>query len=295
MKNFFKFFLRYPIEFILFIDFFILFKILPLNLARRIGSLIATNIGPLLPVNNITKKNIEIAFPKESKEWQEKVLEKIWHNFGCIMAEYAHLKEILDNRIEVIDNNYSKDFFNNDSQNIIVSAHSSNWEIPGMSCRLRSNKISAIVREPNNPFIRYFLISLRKKFSVNCFSKNMTGTKALIKKFQGGDSIALLADQQLSSGLSVNFFNQDMNISTLPAQIALKSKCKIFLGWPVRKHDNDFEFEIHDCINLVNMENNAENILMISSKIALFYETMIKKYPDQYFWFHNRWKLKQSR
>tara|TARA_X000000368_G_scaffold291204_1_gene231499 strand:+ start:4654 stop:5541 length:888 start_codon:yes stop_codon:yes gene_type:complete len=295
MKNFFKFFLRYPIEFILFIDFFILFKILPLNLARRIGSLIATNIGPLLPVNNITKKNIEIAFPKESKEWQEKVLEKIWHNFGCIMAEYAHLKEILDNRIEVIDNNYSKDFFNNDSQNIIVSAHSSNWEIPGMSCRLRSNKISAIVREPNNPFIRYFLISLRKKFSVNCFSKNMTGTKALIKKFQGGDSIALLADQQLSSGLSVNFFNQDMNISTLPAQIALKSKCKIFLGWPVRKNDNDFEFEIHDCINLVNMENNAENILMISSKIALFYETMIKKYPDQYFWFHNRWKLKQSR
>tara|TARA_B100001175_G_C19108792_1_gene448682 strand:+ start:60 stop:431 length:372 start_codon:yes stop_codon:yes gene_type:complete len=123
----------------------------------------------------------------------------------------------------------------------------------------------------------------------------MTGTKALIKKFQGGDSIALLADQQLSSGLSVNFFNQDMNISTLPAQIALKSKCKIFLGWPVRKNDNDFEFEIHDCINLVNMENNAENILMISSKIALFYETMIKKYPDQYFWFHNRWKLKQSR
>ena len=295
MKNFFKFFLRYPTEFILFIDFFILFKILPLNLARRIGSLIATNIGPLLPVNNITKKNIEIAFPKESKEWQEKVLEKIWHNFGCIMAEYAHLKEILNNRIEVIDNNYSKDFFNNDSQNIIVSAHSSNWEIPGMSCRLRSNKISAIVREPNNPFIRYFLISLRKKFSVNCFSKNMTGTKALIKKFQGGDSIALLADQQLSSGLSVNFFNQDMNISTLPAQIALKSKCKIFLGWPVRKNDNDFEFEIHDCINLVNMENNAENILMISSKIALFYETMIKKYPDQYFWFHNRWKLKQSR
>ena len=292
MNNFLKFFFRYPIEFILFIDFFILFKILPLNLARITGSLIATNVGPLLPVNNIAKKNIEIAFPEESKEWQKKVLKDIWHNFGCIMAEYAHLKEILDNRIEVIDNNYSKDFFDNDLQNIIVSAHSSNWEIPGMSCRIRSNKISAIVREPNNPFIRHFLISLRKRYSVNCFSKDMTGTKALIKNFQEGDSIALLADQQLSSGLNVKFFNQDMNISTLPAQIALKSKSKIFLGWPVRKSNNDFEFEIHDCINSANLENNEENILMISSKIALFYETMIKKYPDQYFWFHNRWKLK---
>ena len=292
MNNFLKFFFRYPIEFILFIDLFILFKILPLNLARIIGSLIATSIGPILPVNNIAKKNIEIAFPEKDTEWKKKVLKEIWHNFGCIMAEYAHLKEIFNNRIEVIDNNYSKDFFNNDTQNIIVSAHSSNWEIPGMSCRLRSEKISAIVREPNNPLIRYFLILLRKKYSVNCFSKDMAGTKALIKNFQEGNSIALLADQQLSSGLNVEFFNKDMSISSLPAQMALKSKCKIFLGWPIRKSNNDFIFEVHDCIDSANIENNEENIFMISSKIALFYETMIKKYPDQYFWFHNRWKLK---
>ena len=275
MNNFIKFFFRYPIEFILFIDLFILFKILPLNLARIIGSLIATSIGPLLPVNNIAKKNIEIAFPEKDTEWQKKVLNEIWHNFGCIMAEYAHLKEIFNNRIEVVDNNYSKDFFNNDTQNIIVSAHSSNWEIPGMSCRLRSEKISAIVREPNNPLIRYFLILLRKKYSVNCFSKDMAGTKALIKNFQEGNSIALLADQQLSSGLNVEFFNKNMNISSLPAQMALKSKCKIFLGWPIRKSNNDFEFEVHDCIDSANIENNEENIFMISSKIALFYETMI--------------------
>ena len=292
MNRFIKYFFRYPIEFIFFIDFFILFKILPLNFSRIIGSLIATGIGPLLPVNNIAKKNLEVAFPQENKEWHNKVLKEIWHNFGCIIAEYAHLKEILDKRITVIDNNYSKDFFDNKTQNIIISAHSSNWEIPGMSCRIKSDKISAIVREPNNPLIRHFLISLRKKYSVSCFSKNMMGTKALIKNFQEGNSIALLADQQLSSGVNVKFFNQDMNISALPAQMALKSRCKIFLGWPVRKTNNDFEFEIHECIDSKNLENNEESILMISSKISLFYEKMIKKYPDQYFWFHNRWKLR---
>jgi len=292
MNKFIKYFFRYPIEFILFVDFFIFFKILPLNFSRTIGSLIATSIGPLFPINTIAKKNLKIAFPEETKEWHNRILKETWHNFGCIIAEYSHLKEILNNRITFIENEYSKYFFDNDSQNIIVSAHSSNWEIPGMSCRLKSDKISAIVREPNNPLIRYFLISLRKKYSVNCFSKDMMGTKSLIKNFQGGQSIALLTDQQLSSGLDVKFFNHDMNISTLPAQLALKSKCKIFLGWPVRKMNNNFEFEIHDCINSANMENNEENILMISSKIALFYETMIKKYPDQYFWLHNRWKLK---
>jgi len=292
MNHFIKFFIRYPIEFILFLDLFIIFKILPISFARNIGSLIATTIGPLLPVHKIAQKNIEIAFPREKKEWHSKLLIEIWHNFGCIMAEYSHLKEILNNRINVINNDYSRDFFDNNSANIIISAHSANWEIPGMSCRIRSDKISAIVREPNNPFIRYFLISLRKKYSVYCLSKDLNGTKTLIKNFQSGMSIALLADQQLSTGLNVNFFNQEMNISTLPAQMALKSKCKLFLGWPVRKSNNDFEFEIHECIDTLNMENNEENIYIISSKIASFYEKMIKAYPNQYFWFHNRWKFK---
>ena len=292
MNNFIKFLIRYPIEFILFLDFFILFKILPLSLARHLGSLIATSIGPLLPVHGIAEKNLKIAFPDKENEWRRKILKKIWHNFGCIMAEYSHLKEILNKRINIINNENSKDFFDGNSANIIVSAHSSNWEIPGMSCKIKSDKISAIVREPNNPFIRYFLISLRKKYSVNCLSKDMNGTKALIKDFQEGNSIALLADQQLSSGLNVNFFNKEMNISTLPAQMALKSKCKLYLAWPTRKPNNDFEFEIHECIETLNMDNTEKNVSLISSKIASFYEKMIKAYPDQYFWFHNRWKLK---
>jgi len=96
MNNFIKFLIRYPIEFILFLYFFILFKILPLSLARHLGSLIATSIGPLLPVHGIAEKNLKIAFPDKENEWRRKILKKIWHNFGCIMAEYSHLKEILN-------------------------------------------------------------------------------------------------------------------------------------------------------------------------------------------------------
>ena len=97
LSHFIKFLIRYPIEFILFLYFFILFKILPLSLARHLGSLIATSIGPLLPVHGIAEKNLKIAFPDKENEWRRKILKKIWHNFGCIMAEYSHLKEILKN------------------------------------------------------------------------------------------------------------------------------------------------------------------------------------------------------
>ena len=40
-----------------------------------------------------------------------------------------------------------------------------------------------------------------------------------------------------------------------------------------------------------SIENNEENINKISSQISSFYQKMIAKYPEQYFWFHNRWKI----
>ena len=122
-------------------------------------------------------------------------------------------------------------------------------------------------------------------------SKNRTGTKQLLNNFKNGESIALLADLQLSSGIDINFFGKKMKFSTLPAQLALKSKCKIFLGWPIRKKNGEFEFEIHQTIHAANFEDNLDNIKKISEQIILYYEKMIKKHPEQYFWFHNRWKI----
>ena len=79
--------------------------------------------------------------------------------------------------------------------------------------------------------------------------------------------------------------------SSLPAQLALKSRCKIFLGWPIRKNDGKYEFEIHQSIHASDYEDTSDNVEKISEIIIAYYESMIKKYPEQYFWFHNRWKL----
>ena len=56
-------------------------------------------------------------------------------------------------------------------------------------------------------------------------------------------------------------------------------------------NDNNFKFEVIECIDTKDKERNEENINKISSQISSFYQKMITKYPEQYFWFHNRWKI----
>ena len=291
MKIFIKKYIRYPSEFILFAIFYLIFKLLPLSVARKLGVSITTSLGPLFSINKLIKKNLRIAFKDQDEKWIKSTTEKVWENLGYTIAEYSHLKQILKDKINVIENDHYREAFSGSERSIIISAHNANWEIPGMSIRKTMHKTSAIVREPNNPIINYILKQLREKYSLRCLSKNRTGTKQLLNNFKNGESIALLADLQLSSGIGLNFFGKEMKFSSLPAQLALKSRCKIFLGWPIRKNDGKYEFEIHQSIQASDYEDTSDNIEKISKIIIAYYESMIKKYPEQYFWFHNRWKL----
>ena len=130
---------------------------------------------------------------------------------------------------------------------------------------------------------------MRRENSVKCYEKNMIGTKKLIKDFNNGKSVALLADQELSSGIETTFFGRIVHSTSLPAQLALKSKCNIYLGWP-RRINGAFEFEIFPPIETKDLENNEKNIRLIIERINLFFEEQIKKNPSEYFWHHNRWK-----
>ena len=53
-----------------------------------------------------------------------------------------------------------REAFSGSERSIIISAHNSNWEIPGMSIRKTMHRTSAIVREPNNPLINFVLKNL---------------------------------------------------------------------------------------------------------------------------------------
>ena len=230
MKIFLKRYIRYPSEFILFVFLYLLFKLLPLSIARKLGVSITTSLGPLFSINKLVKKNLRIAFKDQDEKWINTKAKKVWENLGYTIAEYSHLKQILKYKINVIENDLYREAFSGSERSIIISAHNSNWEIPGMSIRKTMHQTSAIVREPNNPLINYVLKQLREKYSLRCLSKNRTGTKQLLNNFKNGESIALLADLQLSSGINLNFFGKKMKFSSLPAQLALKSRCKIFLG-----------------------------------------------------------------
>ena len=109
-----------------------------------------------------------------------------------------------------------------------------------------------------------------------------------MKFINNGYNIALMIDQRVSEGETINLFNKLCLTTTLPAQLALKYNLNIVPVSIKREiYDNNFELTFHPLINI----NQFKNKFDLTKHLNHHLESMLKKNPGQWIWTHNRWKL----
>ena len=90
MKN-----LKYLIQFIFIIIFFIFFKLLGPNISSKLGGKIFEIIGPFFRSKKIIHENIKKAIPDINSQNLNKITNSMWNNYGKIFAEYMFIKSFL--------------------------------------------------------------------------------------------------------------------------------------------------------------------------------------------------------
>ena len=90
--------IKYFIEFLFVIFFFFIFKILRLKLSSNLSCLIFQKIGPLIRNNNKIYKNLNLVFPENDENKNEKIIKKMWCNYGRTFAEYMFLDFLEKNK-----------------------------------------------------------------------------------------------------------------------------------------------------------------------------------------------------
>ena len=238
------------------------------------------------------RANIKKAFPKINLDDLNKITKSMWNNYGRVFAEYMFIKNFREDKsnkkIEIEGQGILEDIKKENKSVIFVSGHLSNFELMAMHIEKSGIKLSAIYRPLNNIFLNPLMEYLRKKYICpNQIKKGRSGLRELIYKFKDQNSIALMVDQRVSEGISVNLFDKPALTTTIPAQMVLRYNCKIV---PVEiKRINNIHFEIK-INNPVSFEKKDNKIDEITLKINQILEKMILANPKQWIWPHNRWK-----
>jgi KDO2-lipid IV(A) lauroyltransferase len=288
--------IRYFLEFILVIFFFLIFKIIGLKLSSALSEYIGKYFGPLFRNKTIAKKNILIAFPNISEEEINSIINSMWKNIGRIFGEYVHI-----NKFSVVDEKKVKIIFtnkkniemlkNNNHPIVFFSGHFANFELMARCLRELGFNIGAIYRPLNNIFLNPVMEFIRKKYICPIqIEKGQKGNKKLIKHISTNNPLALMVDQRLSSSIRVPFFNKPATTTTTPAQLAIKYNALLVPVFIKRIKNTNFEFFIEEPL-LINKTNNYEkDIFNITQNMNHKIEEFIKKDPAHWLWSHDRWK-----
>ncbi len=288
--------IKYFFEFISVITLFVIFKIIGLRNASNLGAMLGMSLGPFFRSKNLIKKNIKIGLGNIDSLKENEIINGMWSNIGRTFAEYVYLKDFKFNRtginhIKIIGGEYLETIKESEEPVIFFSGHFANFELMAMELDKFGVKTAAIYRPLNNFFLNPIMEYLRMKYICpNQIPKGRIGMREVINKIKNGYSIALMVDQRVGEGIRVDFFNQDAQTTTIPAQIALKYKCKLVPISLKRIKKINFEMTVHKPYEVKKTNNDNEDTLNITKEINKTIEKMIIENPTQWLWSHNRWK-----
>tara|TARA_B110000003_G_scaffold275387_1_gene317843 strand:- start:543 stop:1403 length:861 start_codon:yes stop_codon:yes gene_type:complete len=283
--------IKYFIQFIIIIIFFLIFKILGLRIASNISSKVVSLIGPFFRSREIIKKNLYKAMPDLDQKNMKKIIYEMWKNYGRILSEYIFIKDFrnsnLENNIQIVGQDILKKIKENDEPVIFVSGHFNNFELMAMHIEKSGINLATIYRPLNNKFLNLVMERIRKKYICkNQIKKGISGTKQILSFFKKGSSVALMIDQRVSQGIKCNFFNHEAFTTTIPAQFVKKFNCKIVPIYIERLKNVNFKLTVYEPIKY----SDDDSIESITLNLNIMLEKMILKNPGQWIWSHNRWK-----
>ena len=286
MKN-----LKYFIQFILVIIFFIIFKIIGPNLSSSFSGKIFEIIGPMFRSKKIINRNIKKALPEINSQNLERIIKSMWNNYGKIFAEYMFIKNFregnLFSKIKVDGQEILEEIKKNKKQVVFISGHLSNFELMALYIEKSGINLAAIYRPLNNLYLNPLMERIRKRYICKYqIKKGIGGMKKLVHLKKNNFSTALMIDQRVSEGILSKFFNQEALTTTIPAQLVKKFNIPVVPVYIDRINGLNFKITIKNPIFF----SNEKSVKNITDDLNLELEKMIIKKPENWIWSHNRWK-----
>ena len=172
-----------------------------------------------------------------------------------------------------------------------ITGHLGNFELLAVFLAKCGYRIGVVSRPLADNKLNEMLITNRKKMGIANFyaSENPIG---VVKWLKSGGAIGVLIDTD-SSRVKGDFFPFYNRLSKLPVG---QSVMALRLGSPlvpiacVRNGNNRYKVIIRPEIPINNTGDLKNDINRITRSCSLELETMIRTYPDQWIWMHNRWK-----
>jgi KDO2-lipid IV(A) lauroyltransferase len=259
---------------------------------------VARRIGPWLPAHRIGQANLRAAFPDKDTTWIEATLRDAWENLGRVAGEYVHMARIWDydparpsaGRIQT-DDAWLFDQLRLDGQPALCfAAHLANWELPAIAAAAHGLPSAVVYRMPNNKAVAREIIRIREPLMGHLIRGRAQAPLEMAAALDRGEHLGMLVDQHFSRGVDVTFFGRRCKANPSIARLARQFDCPVIGVRVIRLPDRRFRIAAEGPFTLPRDAAGRIDVAQSTQLITSVIEGWIREHPEQWLWFHRRWR-----
>lgn len=279
------------IEFAAFWVFLKTFGIFPYAWKRWILEHTVIFGGMVLGVRKkIARHNLRLVYHQMTPTEEKKMLREIYRHLGFSTAEmYFTPPESLYPHINVQGLEHLEAARSLGRGVILSTGHIGNWEIAGHYLS-QTMPISVIYKGMRNKLLGEYTNNLRTKGTIKLIPMKQA-LRYVLKYLKQQYVVCILMDQNAGKrGVLIDFLGHPASAFTGTAKFSIKTGAPIVPAYPIREQDGSFTLYFEPMLDPSRYTNSPEDVHAFTQEISANLEVYIRRYPEQWFWVHRRWR-----
>lgn len=269
---------------------------LPLGTARRVGERIGLlGFWPLGIRRRVVERQIAAAFPELAAREVTTLARRAYAHLGRLGIETALAPRLgaagvlalfeADSDFALVERHLAE------GRGVIAfTGHVGSWELAAGYLAARNVPVDAVARRMSNPLFDTYLNDARRGVGINVVY-DADAVRRIPRAMKEGRLVGLVADQGVMGLAStfVPFFGRPAKTPRGPAVFAIRYKVPILFIAAILQPSGKYRLFVEEITPDATGDRDAD----VDATVARFtaaLERMVRRFPDQYFWHHRRWK-----
>lgn len=243
--------------------------------------------------------HLGMAFPEKTETARRRIAVGVFPGFARAMVDVVELyRSVVAGRPHRIPAFVDWSRFNklmNEKGVIVVTAHFGAWELlGGLFAQDHDGRLGVVAKEIYLPVMNQWIVKCRETLGMKVFYHDQPAS-ILMRYIRKKNLLGILPDQDIRriAGIFVPFFGRLAWTPVGPALLSLASNapiCCLFMVWHPRRRR--YELAGRETIHPPKTGTREEKVQQVTRLWTASLERAIRCYPDQWAWFHKRWKTR---
>ena len=263
-----------------------------------VGTLLGRLTWPLIPVRRrrMAVENVSACLAVEERE-ALRIAKASWVRFGPMLLEVMRFPVLKSRFLEIAEIEgaaYLREGLALGRGVVIATSHSGNWELMGGVLSAAGFPIVGVAMRQKEAGFDRFINEYRRGAGMHItYKDNVREMFAFLKK---GWAIGLLMDQDIGrrDGIVFDWFGRSTNFVQGPAVLARHQNVPIVPGFIHRLPDGRHRIHFHPPVFVPRTKDKAADIRTAMEAVSRTLEQHIRRYPEEWFWLHDRWKSQRD-